>query len=203
MIVGNQPRYRNFRVGGPSPSTLVPLLRPASSHRFFPGIGSKMIYELAPSAGPFKPSCFSRAASPSPRQTRAGLGSYADYGHSCSSRYHRAGPVAAGCGLLLPLSQRPCARRLREDVRDPEVRVPLVGHHLRSPAPAIARRNSGGHSAPATSRPCGTRKTRDATRGQPLTNRIFVLDGNCRHWNGLNRLRVAAGTQFRLAKQFR
>jgi hypothetical protein len=105
--------------------------------------------------------------------------------------------------MLLPLSQRSCARRLREDVRDPEVRVPLVGHHLRPPAPAIARRNSGSHSAPAASRPRGARKTRDATRGQPLTNRIFVLNGSSRHWNGLNRLSVATGTQFRLAKQFR
>jgi hypothetical protein len=179
-ILGNWLHFRISTVS-PSPRTLVPLQRLASYHRFFSGIGSKMVYELVSSAGRFKASCFSRPVSSSPRQTRSGRSSSPQHGDERASRYHRAGPIAPGCGLLLPLSQRSCARRLREDVRDPEVRVPLVGHHLRSPAPAIARRDAGGHSAPATSRPRGTRKTRDATRDQPLTNRIFILDGSCRH----------------------
>jgi hypothetical protein len=59
--------------------------------------------------------------------------------------------------LLLPLFQSKAAGKLREDVRDAEIRVALVGDVLREVAKPLQRRQSGRRTAFAAQRSRGTR----------------------------------------------
>lgn len=132
-----------------SSRTRVTELSIAPRYRFFSETGRKMAHASFSQWNTFAPQAFN---------------SFARLGHlllrrrASSSRRHALPATERSVWrLLLPLCRIQSARRLREDVRIQEIRVPLVGHHLRQAAHEHATPRFARRPPLPTSRPRRTR----------------------------------------------
>ena len=75
--------------------------------------------------------------------------------------------IHTGRGLLLPLFQSEGPGKLREDVRDAEVCVALVGDILREVAKPLQREHSGRRTALATQRSRRARQALSPPKNSP------------------------------------